>query len=70
MARLSRYTHEADPALPYAVYAVNMATRLSTIGFLLLLLPGICRHLLSSYPHNHFVRMSGVISSSFLRKRR
>ena len=37
MASLARYVREADAALPFAVYAVNMAMRLSTIGFLLLL---------------------------------
>jgi len=37
MAGLSRYMHEADPALPLAVYTVNMAMRVCTIGFLLLL---------------------------------
>lgn len=37
MAGLARYTHEADPAAPNAVYAVNLAMRLSTITFLLLL---------------------------------
>lgn len=37
MVGLTRYVHEADPALPAAVYAVNIAMRLSTIGFLLLL---------------------------------
>jgi protein-S-isoprenylcysteine O-methyltransferase Ste14 len=37
MAGLARYVHEADTALPFAVYAVNMAMRLSTIAFLLLL---------------------------------
>ncbi len=34
---LARYVWEADPALPFAAYAVNMAMRLSTIAFLLLL---------------------------------
>jgi protein-S-isoprenylcysteine O-methyltransferase Ste14 len=34
---LARYLRGADPGLPYAVYAVNMAMRLSTIAFLLLL---------------------------------
>jgi protein-S-isoprenylcysteine O-methyltransferase Ste14 len=37
MAGLARYVREADAALPFAVYAVNMAMRLSTIAFLLLL---------------------------------
>ena len=37
MAGLARYVREADAALPLAVYAVNMAMRLSTIAFLLLL---------------------------------
>src|SRR5947209_11068079 len=37
MAGLARYVREADAALPFAAYAVNMAMRLSTISFLLLL---------------------------------
>jgi protein-S-isoprenylcysteine O-methyltransferase Ste14 len=37
MAGLARYVREADPALPFAAYAVTMAMRISTIGFLLLL---------------------------------
>ena len=37
MAGVARYVREADAALPFAVYAVNMAMRLSTIAFLLLL---------------------------------
>jgi protein-S-isoprenylcysteine O-methyltransferase Ste14 len=37
MSGLGRYMREADPALASAVYAVNMAMRLSTIAFLLLL---------------------------------
>jgi protein-S-isoprenylcysteine O-methyltransferase Ste14 len=37
MASLARYRREADPALPVAAYAVNLAMRLSTITFLLLL---------------------------------
>jgi protein-S-isoprenylcysteine O-methyltransferase Ste14 len=37
MAGLARYMREADPALASAVYAINMAMRLSTIAFLLLL---------------------------------
>jgi protein-S-isoprenylcysteine O-methyltransferase Ste14 len=37
MAQLARYMREADPALSYAVWTVNIAMRLSTIGFLLLL---------------------------------
>src|SRR3984893_13890317 len=37
MAGLARYVREADAALPFAAYAVNMAMRLSTIAFLLLL---------------------------------
>jgi protein-S-isoprenylcysteine O-methyltransferase Ste14 len=37
MAGLARYMREADAALPHAVYAVNIAMRLSTIAFLLLL---------------------------------
>jgi protein-S-isoprenylcysteine O-methyltransferase Ste14 len=37
MASLSRYMREADGALPFAVSAINMAMRLSTIAFLLLL---------------------------------
>jgi protein-S-isoprenylcysteine O-methyltransferase Ste14 len=37
MAGLARYVREADAALPFAHYAVNMAMRLSTISFLLLL---------------------------------
>jgi protein-S-isoprenylcysteine O-methyltransferase Ste14 len=37
MVSLSRYMHEAGPALPLAVYTVSMAMRLSTIAFLLLL---------------------------------
>jgi protein-S-isoprenylcysteine O-methyltransferase Ste14 len=34
---LARYVHEADPALPNAVYAINLAMRLSAIAFLVLL---------------------------------
>jgi protein-S-isoprenylcysteine O-methyltransferase Ste14 len=37
MAGLFRYLREADPALTHAVYAINIAMRLSTIAFLLLL---------------------------------
>jgi protein-S-isoprenylcysteine O-methyltransferase Ste14 len=37
MAGLARYVREADVAMPFAVYTVNMAMRLSTIAFLLLL---------------------------------
>ena len=37
MASLARYVREADGALPFAPYAVNVAMRLSTIAFLLLL---------------------------------
>jgi protein-S-isoprenylcysteine O-methyltransferase Ste14 len=37
IAGLGRYMREADPALASAVYAINTAMRLSTIGFLLLL---------------------------------
>ena len=37
MAGLARYMRDADPALSYAVWAVNIAMRLSTTGFLLLL---------------------------------
>jgi protein-S-isoprenylcysteine O-methyltransferase Ste14 len=37
MAGLARFMREADPTLPFLFYAVNMAMRLSTIGFLLLL---------------------------------
>jgi protein-S-isoprenylcysteine O-methyltransferase Ste14 len=37
MASLARYVREAEAALPFAAYAVNLAMRLSTIGFLLLL---------------------------------
>ena len=37
MTSLARYVREADAALPFAAYAVNLAMRLSTIGFLLLL---------------------------------
>ena len=37
MATLARYVREADPALPFAAYAVTIAMRVSTIGFLLLL---------------------------------
>jgi protein-S-isoprenylcysteine O-methyltransferase Ste14 len=37
LAGLNRYVREADQALPQAVYAVTMAMRMSTIGFLLLL---------------------------------
>ncbi|MBV9375835.1 MAG: isoprenylcysteine carboxylmethyltransferase family protein [Alphaproteobacteria bacterium] len=37
MAGLARYVREADPALPLGAYAVNLAMRLSTIAFLLLL---------------------------------
>src|SRR5215468_4103873 len=37
MASLARYVREADVALPFAPYAVNVAMRLSTIAFLLLL---------------------------------
>jgi protein-S-isoprenylcysteine O-methyltransferase Ste14 len=37
MAGLARYMREADAALPFAAYAVNLAMRLSTIAFLLLL---------------------------------
>jgi protein-S-isoprenylcysteine O-methyltransferase Ste14 len=37
MAGLARYVREADAALPFAVYAVNLAMRLSTITFLVLL---------------------------------
>jgi protein-S-isoprenylcysteine O-methyltransferase Ste14 len=37
MAGLARYMREADPMLPFAVYTINMAMRLSTITFLLLL---------------------------------
>src|SRR5258708_35292704 len=37
MAGLARYVREADAALPFAAYAVNMAMRVSTIAFLLLL---------------------------------
>jgi protein-S-isoprenylcysteine O-methyltransferase Ste14 len=37
MANLGRYIGNADPALSAAVYAINIAMRLSTIGFLLLL---------------------------------
>ena len=37
MAGLARYVREADAALPFAVYSVNVAMRLSTIAFLLLL---------------------------------
>jgi protein-S-isoprenylcysteine O-methyltransferase Ste14 len=35
--RLARDVGDADPALPNAVYAINTATRLSTIAFLILL---------------------------------
>src|SRR5689334_8973895 len=37
MASLAHYVHEADAALPLAAYAVNLAMRVSTIAFLLLL---------------------------------
>ena len=37
MAGLARHIRELDPALPFAVHAVNIAMRLSTIAFLLLL---------------------------------
>jgi protein-S-isoprenylcysteine O-methyltransferase Ste14 len=37
MAGLARYVCEADPALPLAAFAVNLAMRLSTIAFLVLL---------------------------------
>jgi len=37
MATLARYVREADPALPFAAYAVTIAMRVSTIGFLMLL---------------------------------
>jgi protein-S-isoprenylcysteine O-methyltransferase Ste14 len=37
MASLARYVREADAALPFAAYAINLAMRLSTIAFLLLL---------------------------------
>jgi protein-S-isoprenylcysteine O-methyltransferase Ste14 len=37
MAGLARSVREADASLPFAAYAVNMAMRLSTIAFLLLL---------------------------------
>ena len=37
LAGLARYVRELDPALPFAVHAVNIAMRLSTIAFLLLL---------------------------------
>jgi len=37
MAGLARYVREADAALPFAAYTVNLAMRLSTIAFLLLL---------------------------------
>jgi len=37
MAELGRYFRQADPALPLAAYVVNVAMRLSTIAFLLLL---------------------------------
>ena len=37
MAGLARYLREADATLPVAVYTVNVAMRLSTIAFLLLL---------------------------------
>ncbi len=37
MAGLARYVREADAALPFAAYSVNVAMRLSTIAFLLLL---------------------------------
>src|SRR6266436_5041475 len=34
---LTRYMREADPALPNAVYVINIAMRLSAIAFLVLL---------------------------------
>ena len=37
LAGLARYVRELDAALPFAVHAVNIAMRLSTIAFLLLL---------------------------------
>jgi protein-S-isoprenylcysteine O-methyltransferase Ste14 len=37
MASFARYVREADAALPFAAYALNLAMRLSTIAFLLLL---------------------------------
>src|SRR5690348_3910007 len=37
MAGLARYVREADTALPFAAHAVNVAMRVSTTGFLLLL---------------------------------
>jgi protein-S-isoprenylcysteine O-methyltransferase Ste14 len=37
MNGLMRYLREADPALPNAVYAINIAMRLSAIAFLVLL---------------------------------
>ena len=37
MAGLAHYVREADAALPVAAYAVNLAMRVSTIAFLLLL---------------------------------
>src|SRR5215471_15272855 len=37
MATLARYVREADPALSSVAYAVTIAMRVSTIGFLLLL---------------------------------
>ena len=37
MASLAHYVREADAALPVAAYAVNLAMRVSTIAFLLLL---------------------------------
>lgn len=37
MAGLARHLREANPALPFAAHAVNLAMRVSTIAFLLLL---------------------------------
>src|SRR5690349_8718756 len=37
MSGLARYIREADPALPLAVYAINLAMRLSAIAVLVLL---------------------------------
>jgi hypothetical protein len=37
MAGLARYMREADPALPHAVFMINIAMRLSAIAFLVLL---------------------------------
>jgi protein-S-isoprenylcysteine O-methyltransferase Ste14 len=60
----ARYMREADPALPDAVYAINIATRLSAIAFLVLLAASVVlRARPSGKAHGFEPRVSALLGS-------